>query len=392
MTNLQSPISNLQSQKLIEGLRAAWKQEISSARLYRELARRARASSQRDIMIRLAEAEERHAEKFAARLRELGSAQPEFRESFGARARRWLMLQMGTDAALRNAEASEDTATAQYADLAANETQAESRADVRAMQIEEQAHSRLLSEMTQPPAPSVRLDVMMKKEKWHVRGSGWIGQAIYGMNDGLGSVFGVVAGVAGATNASAQFVIVSGLAAVVANAISMGAGAYLATKSEREVYEAEIARERKEIKSDPEQEQEELALFYELKGFTADEARTLAARIAERPEQMLKTLVSEELGLSTETFPDPWREAWSAGIFTEFGAFIPIIPFFFSDGLPAVIASFAISSLAYFVVVASKVLATGGRWFRSGIEMFLIGLGVGIITYFIGTLFQVDLK
>jgi VIT1/CCC1 family predicted Fe2+/Mn2+ transporter/rubrerythrin len=392
MTNLQSPISNLQSQKLIEGLRAAWKQEISSARLYRELARRARASSQRDIMIRLAEAEERHAEKFAARLRELGSAPPEFRESFGARARRWLMLQMGTDAALRNAEASEDTATAQYADLAANETQAESRADVRAMQIEEQAHSRLLSEMTQPPAPSVRLDVMMKKEKWHVRGSGWIGQAIYGMNDGLGSVFGVVAGVAGATNASAQFVIVSGLAAVVANAISMGAGAYLATKSEREVYEAEIARERKEIQSDPEQEQEELALFYELKGFTADEARTLAARIAERPEQMLKTLVSEELGLSTETFPDPWREAWSAGIFTAFGAFIPIIPFFFSDGLPAVIASFAISSLAYFVVGASKVLATGGRWFRSGIEMFLIGLGVGIITYFIGTLFQVDLK
>ncbi|MBI5653679.1 MAG: VIT1/CCC1 transporter family protein [Chloroflexi bacterium] len=378
--------------KLIAGLQTAWKQEISSARLYRELARRASASSQRDIMIRLAEAEERHAEKFAARLRELNSAPPEFRESFGARARRWLMLQMGTEAALRNAEAFEDDATALYENLAARETKEESRIAVRAMQTEEKAHSRLLGEMIQPPAPQARLDVMMKKEKWHVRGGGWIGQAIYGMNDGLGSVFGVVAGVAGATNASAAFVIVSGLAAVVANAISMGAGAYLATKSERQVYEAEIARERKEIQSDPEQEQEELALFYELKGFTADEARTLAARIAERPEQMLKTLVSEELGLSAETFPNPWREGMSAGAFTALGAFIPIVPFFFADGLPAVIASFIISSLAYFIVGASKVLATGGRWFRSGFEMFLVGLGVGIITYFIGTLFQVDVK
>lgn len=379
------------NEKLIEGLQAAWKRELAGARTYRELARRARSAEQRDILNRLATAEERHAEKWAARLGELGSAPPAFRESFVERARRWVLVQSGTETALRNIEATEESDTNAYAELAKEASEEKDRAAVHATQIEEKTHGRLIGEMARPNAPiQARLDTLMKTEKWHVRGGGWIGQAIYGMNDGLGSVFGVVAGVAGATNASAAFVIVSGLAAVVANAISMGAGAYLAMKSEREVYEAEIARERSEIELDPEQEQEEMALFYELKGFTATEARQLAARIAERPEQLLKSLAAEELGLSADTFPNPWREGLSAGAFTAIGAFIPIVPFFFVSGFPAVAWSFVISSLAYFVVGASKVLVTGRGWFRSGIEMFLIGLGVGIITYFIGTLFQLQ--
>lgn len=344
------------------------------------------------MLNRLADAEERHAETWAARLRELGSAPPEFRESFIEHVRRWVWVQSGTESALRHIEAMEDSDSNAYAELAASASEEKDRAAVRATETEERAHGRLLGEMAQPPAPQARLDALFKAEKWHVRGGGWIRQAIYGMNDGLGSVFGVVAGVAGATNASSLFVIISGIAAVVANAISMGAGAYLATKSEREVYEAELARERTEIEMNPEQEREEMELFYQLKGFTPQEARQLAARIAERPEQMLKTLAAEELGLSAATFPTPWREGLSAGVSTAIGAFIPIIPFFFGGGFGAVVASFGISALAYFVVGASKVLVTGRGWFRSGMEMFLIGLGVGVITYFIGTLFQVEIR
>lgn len=377
--------------KLIAGLQAAWKREIAGAKTYRALAEHARSREHRDILNRLAEAEERHAETWAARLRELGSAPPEFRETLIERFRRWIWVQSDTETALRQIEAMENSDTSAYADLMQATTEEKDRAAVRTTEIEEKTHAKLLGELTQPPAPVARLEAMMKTEKWHVRGGGWIGQAIYGMNDGLGSVFGVVAGVAGATSASAQFVIVSGIAAVVANAISMGAGAYLATKSQREVYEAEIARERQELETDPDQEREEMALFYELKGFTPEEAKKLAARMAEHPEQMLKTLASEELGLSAETFPNPWREGLSAGIFTALGAFIPVIPFFFTDGMPAVIASFVISSLAYFMVGASKVLATGRNWLRSGMEMFLIGLGVGIVTYAIGSLFEIQL-
>jgi VIT1/CCC1 family predicted Fe2+/Mn2+ transporter/rubrerythrin len=378
--------------KLIEGLQAAWKREVAGAKTYRMLAQRAASAEQRDILNRLAAAEERHAETWAARLSELGSAPPEFRESFFERARRWLLAQSGTENALRQIEVSEVSDTGAYAELVQSTTEESDRAAVRATEAEERVHGKLLTEMAQPPAPQARLESLLKTERWHVRGGGWIGQAIYGMNDGLGSVFGVVAGVAGATNASALFVVVSGVAAVIANAISMGAGAYLATKSEREVYEAELARERDEIAMNPEQEREEMALFYELKGFTQQEAWQLATRLAERPDQMLKTLAAEELGLSAETFPNPWREGLSAGVFTAIGAFIPIIPFFFASGFPAVVASFAISTLAYFVVGAAKVLVTGRGWFRSGLEMLLVGLGVGIITYFVGTLFQAEIK
>jgi len=375
--------------KLIAGLTAAWKREIAGAKTYRALAERARSKHQRDVLNRLADAEERHAEVWSKRLKELGSAPPMFNENFIERARRWALVQSGTENALRRIEASEESDTNAYAELVAVASEEKDRQAIRTNEGEERVHGKVLTEMATPQA---RLDVMLKKEKWHVRGGGWIGQAIYGMNDGLGSVFGVVAGVAGATNASSLFVIVSGLAAVVANALSMGAGAYLATKSEREVYEAEIARERQEIDMNPEQEQEELQLFYELKGFSTDEARQLAERLAERPDQMLKTLVSEELGLAVETFPNPWREGVSAGAFTALGAFIPIVPFFFAGGMTAVIASFIISTSAYFVVGAAKVLVTGRGWFRSGLEMLLVGLAVGVITYFIGTLFQVEMR
>lgn len=375
--------------ELIASLQAAWKREMAGVKTYRALAERARSQQQRDVLNRLADAEERHAQTWATRLRELGSAPPEFRESLRERLWRWILVQSGTENALRRIEQSEESDTQAYAALAASVTTEQDRATLRANESEERVHSQLLTEMVNPQA---RLDVILKKEKWHVRGGGWIGQAIYGMNDGIGSVFGVVAGVAGATNASAMFVIISGIAGVIANALSMGAGAYLATKSEREVYEAELKREREEIELNPEQEEEEMALFYELKGFTPTEARQLARRMAERPEQMLKTLAAEELGLSAETFPNPWREGLSAGVFTALGAFIPVVPFFFADGTPAVIASFIISALAYFIVGAAKVIVTGRNWLRSGLEMLFIGLGVGILTYYVGTLFQVDIR
>lgn len=380
------------NQKLIEGLQAAWKREIAGAKTYRALAVNAHTKDQHDILNRLAEAEERHAETWATRLRELGSQPPTFNEGLIERARRWVMVQSGTENALRNIEATEDSDKAAYAELAKSTTNEKDRAAVRATEMEEKTHAKVLSDMSQPTAPAARLDSMMKTERWHVRGGGWIGQAIYGMNDGLGAAFGVVSGVAGATSANGEFVLLSGIAAAIASALSMGSGAYLATKSEREVYEAEMARERREIEINPEQEQEELELFYELKGFKPEEAKMLAERLAEQPEQMLKTLAHEELGLSEATFPNPWRAAISATISTALGAFIPVIPFFFLNGIPALITSFFISTLAHFAVGASKVIVTGRSWWKSGTEMTVVGLGEAIITYVLGLLIAPALR
>ncbi len=129
-----------------------------------------------------------------------------------------------------------------------------------------------------------------------------------------------------------------------------------------------------------------MQLFYELKGFKTEEAKLLASRLSEQPEQMLKTLAHEELGLSESTFPNPWRAAISASISTALGAFIPVLPFFFLSGIPALATSFVISTLAHFVVGASKVIVTGRSWWKSGLEMTAVGLGEATITYVIGVL------
>jgi vacuolar iron transporter family protein len=381
-------------QKLISGLRQAWREEMASARNYRALAERERKSERRAILLRLAEAEEKHAINWAARLRELGVEPGEYRESIIEQARRWVLLQSGTDNAVIKLEALENGADALYDDLAKIAPNEQVRDQLLEAQREEQAHSRVLADFTQPTvAPAQRkLERILGSERWHVRGGGWIGQAIYGLNDGLGAAFGVVSGVAGATNVNNKFVLLGGVATAIASALSMGSGAYLATKSEREVYEAEMDRERAEIETNPEQEREEMELFYELKGFSAEESKKMAARLAEQPDHLLATLAHEELGLSERTFPKPWRAAISATVSTAVGAFIPVIPFFAMAGTAALIASFIVSTAAHFVIGASKVIVTGRSWLKSGAEMTIVGFGEAVVTYTIGLLIAPTLR
>ena len=113
----------------------------------------------------------------------------------------------------------------------------------------------------------------------------------------------------------------------------------------------------------------------------------MAEQIAKEPKQFLRALVQEELGLSEETFPNPWRSTLSASVSTAIGGFIPIIPFFFTVGMPAVIASFVISTIAHFAVGASKALVTTRSWWASGLEMTVVGILEAGITYGLGVAF-----
>src|SRR6266516_2193305 len=176
---------------------------------------------------------------------------------------------------------------------------------------------------------------------------------------------------AGYTGGS-EVVLAAGLAGTLASALSMGAGAYLSSKSQREVYESEVSRERLEIEEDPHEELREIELFYQLKGFSPDEARSMAERLQKQPKQFLRTLVHEELGLNEETFPNPWRSTLSATVSTAIGGFIPVIP------------SFVISTAAHFVVGASKSLVTTRSWWASGTEMTVVGIIEAAITYGLG--------
>jgi VIT1/CCC1 family predicted Fe2+/Mn2+ transporter/rubrerythrin len=369
-------------------LQRSWRREMSGAKVYRALAEREPNEERKKVLLRLAEAEEHHAERWASRLHELGEQVPSRPEKIPDKIRRWVLIRTGTDNAVKRLEEAEDRDTAAYEKDAQQFVEEKDKRAIAEVEREERVHSRVLASMASPEMPQVRLDSILKREKWHTRGAGgWIGQAIYGANDGLGATFGIVSGMAGYTGGS-EVVLVAGLAGMLASALSMGAGAYLATKSEREVYEAELDRERREIEENPEEEREELELFYQLKGFNQEQSSMLAGQLMRQPDQLLKTLAHEELGLSEASFPNPLKAMLSATLSTAIGGFIPVIPFIFATGMSAVIASFIISTLAHFLIGASKTFVTGRSWVASGGEMTVVGIIEAVITYGLGVLFS----
>jgi VIT1/CCC1 family predicted Fe2+/Mn2+ transporter/rubrerythrin len=373
-------------ERFFDELRKAWRDEKSSALTYAAAAEHEKDPKRRDIFLRMAAEEVKHADRWEKRLRELGADPGIYTETASEMARRKALVQKGPEAVVKVMEAAENGANGGYETLAALSSTEEDRIAFEEAGLMERAHDRVLTEMGAQTAQPLRvLEGILGKER-HVRGGGWIGQAIYGINDGLGAAFGVVSGVAGATHVNGSFVLLSGFASMVASALSMGSGAYLSEKSQKEVHEAEMDRERMEIENNPEEEQQELSLFYQLKGFSEAEADAMAARMAQNPEEMLKTLAHEELGLSQQAFPNPWSSAVSASAATALGAAVPVLPYIFTTGVSALIISFVISTLAHFAVGAAKVVVTGRKWWRSGLEMMLIGLGEAGITYGIGLL------
>ncbi len=378
--------------QFIQYLQKAVRKEYASQRIYQDLANREKNKSRQQVLLKLAKTESEHAQRWINRLQELGAKVPADRENLKERIWRWVLVQSGLENALKRIESNEEDDSSMYAEMEKLAVSEEDKESIRSVLQDEQTHRAVMNKFNsikvvpQSANPQTRLDAILHRESWHKHGGGWIGQAIYGANDGLGSVFGIVTGVAGAT-AGGSAVLISGLAGMLASALSMGSGAYLATKTEREMQEAEIRRERQEILDHPEEEEEELALFYQLKGVPEDEAQTLARRLISQPETALRTLGQEELGISEESYPNPWLAAISATFSTAAGAFIPIIPFFFIKGMTAIYLSFTISTLAHFLIGASKTVVTGLSPWKSGAEMTVIGLGEALITYGLGLIF-----
>ncbi len=372
-------------EEYLESLHKLWRQEVEAAATYRLLGGREPDPRRQDILRRLAESEERHAARWSDRIEAATGRAPD--PSSVSQSLSWLQKLSDQSVVLHRLEQQENVAEAEYQRLTSALTDPGDRAAAEEVAREERDHARTLHALAGPaPSPRKMLDAILGRERWHVRGTGWIGDAIYGVNDGLGAVFGIVSGMAGYTGGS-EVVLAAGLAGTLASALSMGAGAYLASKSEREVYESEVTRERRELEADPEEERTELELFYQLKGFSPEEAHSMVGRLMSDKKEFLKALVHEELGLAEESFPNPIRSTVSATISTAIGGFIPIIPFFFAVGMPAVIASFVISTLAHFAVGASKALVTTRPWWATGTEMTIVGIVEAAITYGVGVAF-----
>jgi vacuolar iron transporter family protein len=219
------------------------------------------------------------------------------------------------------------------------------------------------------------------------RATGWVSGAIYGANDGLAAVFGIVTGVSGATGGS-SLVLTAGLAGAMASALSMATGAYLAERSAAEVAQANLAQKRREIEQNPAREKAHLSRFYQAKGLDKADADALVEKLAKDPEGMLELVASVELGIGHQDARNPAQAALAAGISTALGAIVPVIPFFWLTGTSALLAAAAISLVAHFLVGAAKSLVTLRTWWAAGLEMTLAGIIVGTVTYAAGLLFQ----
>src|SRR3989449_190302 len=352
-----------------------WQDEFDAAYLYLVLAGQESDPHRKDVYIKLAGVEERHTQMWEKLLAEHGhpvAAQP--RPSFNARLRAWFGRRFGPGYLLPLLLREEGQEVKGYMDLHKESRLDDAREVSLKLARESAAHAETLADLAGRAS-----------EPWHKTGSGgFLRNVVYGFNDGLTANFGLVAGVIGA-DVAPHIVLLSGIAGMIADALSMGASGYLAAKSEQEVYAHEIAMEKEEIRIMPEVEEEELALVYQTKGIEAGIARKMAAEVMRDSQRALDEQVREELKIG-EAHATPFKEGWVTGAATAIGALIPVAPFLVLSGRAAVWTAFSIAMLSHFAVGAARSFFTGRGVIRSGIDMFVVGLGVAGVGYLVGDL------
>ncbi|MCH8088654.1 MAG: VIT1/CCC1 transporter family protein [Chloroflexi bacterium] len=221
-------------------------------------------------------------------------------------------------------------------------------------------------------------------ERRHYSGTANIRAGVLGFNDGLVSNLSLVMGVAGATTET-SFIVLVGVSGLLAGAFSMAAGEYVSVRAQRDIYEKEIEVERAELEEFPEEERHELALIYQSKGFTREEARAVAERIMSDPKVALETLAREELGLDPSQLGSPWMATISSFIAFGLGALIPVLPHIVSDGVVAFSLSIGLSGLMTVAIGVLLGIITGKNPVWSGGRMLLVAAAAASVTFGIGS-------
>jgi len=336
---------------------------------------------------RIAANERRHADVWANKLRELGAPLPPATGP-GFRVRSIVMLAriFGTHAVRDMVQALEGDEEGIYAEQASPE--------VEAIAADEREHAEIWRQLKLGKSPGVDEEIA-SRERWHRSGrSGTLRAVIFGVSDGLVSNLALVMGVAGAANTAAsvgdsKFILLAGIAGLLAGAFSMAAGEYISMQSQRELFERQIALERAELQAMPEEEQAEMAALYRAKGFAPAEADAIAARLFENPELALDTLIREELGLDPDELGSPYGAAGGSFVAFAVGAVVPVVPYLLASGTTAFVASIVLSLIALFAVGAAVSLLTGRGFLFSGIRQVLIGAAAAVVTFIVGSVIGV---
>jgi VIT1/CCC1 family predicted Fe2+/Mn2+ transporter/rubrerythrin len=390
-------LSPAKLKKVLAALEGDWQAEMEGYHTYLALADQDTDPVRAQVLRHLAGAEWEHASLWHGRIIELGGTGPVYRGNPSGDAHSLATRAGGIRMALRRLEIEESRAIAAYGEQLKALGDEESIAILEHVIEDEKEHYKELGSLLrghyQAPAGAHKInaqavldEMLAKRNQGRKQPGSWIGDAIYGVNDGLGAIFGIVSGVSGATAGDSKYVLLAGLSGLIASALSMGSGAYLAAKSEREIYLAELEREREAIRMNGPEARELLSLYYQVKGLPEEDAHHMVNHIASDPEQLLRVLAGERLGTSEEALANPLVSAGSGALSTAVGAAIPIIPFFFMQGIEAVIAAAVISLAAHFAVGAAKSLITVRSWWSSGLEMTVVGAVEGAVTYGIGVL------
>src|SRR5436305_3184339 len=222
-------------------------------------------------------------------------------------------------------------------------------------------------------------------------GGGNLRAAVFGINDGLVSNASLIFGVAGASSDPAV-VLLTGVAGLTAGAFAMATGEFVSVRSQRELFEYQIALERDELKEYPDAEAQELALIYKAKGLSGAEAQRVAKQLVADPEHALDTLAREELGLNPDELGSPWGAAVSSLLSFALGAAIPLVPFVFRAGPSSLLVAAGLTAVALFAVGATLSLFTGRGAVRSGVRMLLLGGFAALVTFGVGKLFGVSIS
>ena len=361
--------------------------ERDAVLLYEALAGTEKDDQRAAAFHRIAANERRHAEVWAGKLREAGVDVPPAPTRPRPRVALIVLL-----ARIFGTRAVSDLVTALEGDEEDIYESQTASPEVEAIAADEREHAEIWRRLKDPTYHPDR-DIATR-ERWHRSGrSGTLRAVIFGVSDGLVSNLALVMGVAGASagaTGGGHFILLAGIAGLLAGAFSMAAGEYITKQSQRELFERQIALERAEMEAMPDEEEAEMAALYRAKGFHDDEARAIAHRLFEDPERALDQLIREELGLDPDELGSPFGAAFGSFVAFAVGAFVPVLPYLLAGGGVAFGSAIVLSLIALFTVGAGVSLLTGRSAIFSGARQVGIGLAAAAVTFVVGSVIGVS--
>jgi VIT1/CCC1 family predicted Fe2+/Mn2+ transporter len=360
---------------------ASWNDELNSVTLYNLLADQEADRRIAGIYRHLAKVEQQHADVWGKKVRDAGGTVPEFRPSWRTKLLSWMAKRFGIDMVLPTIATMEDVDSRDY-----RKDTSETK-----MARQERSHAQVLRQLGRATHGGVEGSALAQIEGRHrTAGGNALRAAVLGAEDGLVSNLSLVMGVAGAALSNTS-ILLTGLAGMLAGAISMALGEWVSVQSSRELYQKQIATEKEEIETMPEEEIEELSLIYQARGLDEAEAHRVATQIMSSKATALDTLVRDELGLDPkELGGSAWEAAITSFLLFAFGAIFPVLPFTFLAGTHAVVVSLLFSSVGLFIIGAAITLFTGRSVLSSGLRQVAFGLGAAAVTFGVGRLIGVS--